>query len=128
MIGPLADVFQWVGFAGAGVFGLLALALLLVDGTWLPARGVVEPVDGGHVVRWMDDDGGVNEASLSAHELARIGDHDLVDLFYRRGWRNRMRLTHGSPVVRLAAWLALGLAVLGVLALAGSLVLAALGS
>lgn len=125
LIGVLADVFQWVGFAGAVLFAVIALVLVLADGTWLPARGVVEPVEGGRIVRWIDDDGGVNEAALSAHDLARIGDRDMADLFYRRGWHNRMRLTRGSPLVRLVVWLAVGLAALGVLALAASLVLVA---
>lgn len=126
VFGALADVFQWVGFGGAVFFALLAVLLRAMDGTWLPARAVVETVDGAHVVRWIDESGGVNEASLSAQELGRIGDRDMADIFYRRGWENRMRLTHGSPAVKLALWLAGGLVVLGIVALVGSLAIVAM--
>jgi hypothetical protein len=126
VFGALADVFQWVGFGGAVVFGLLAVLLRAFDGTWLPARAVVETVDGAHVVRWIDEAGGVNEASLSAQELGRIGDRDMADIFYRRGWENRMRLTRGSPAVKLALWLAGGLALLGMVALVVSLTIVAM--
>lgn len=126
VFGALADVFQWVGFGGALVFALLAVLLRAMDGTWLPARAVVETADGLHVVRWIDEAGGVNEAPLSAHELGRIGDRDMADIFYRRGWENRMRLTHGSPAVRLALWLAGGLVVLGIIALVVSLTIVAM--
>jgi hypothetical protein len=68
----------------------------------------------------------VNEAPLSAQELARIGDRDMADIHYRRGWENRMRLTHGSPVVKLTLWLAAGLAALGIVALVVSLVIVAM--
>ena len=35
---------------------------------------------------------------------------DMVDIYYRRGWSNRMRLTPGSPAVRGAGLLAAGFA------------------
>jgi len=125
VIAAIADVFQWVGLVGAMLFALLALLTRLVDGTWLPARAVVEQIDDGRVVRWIDQDGGVNEAPLSAHDIARIGDRDMADIFSRRGWENRMRLTPRSPLVRVFTWLAIGLAALGVISFVGSLVLAA---
>lgn len=130
VLGSLADVFTWVGLLGAGVFGILALILWVADGTWLPVRAVVEPVESGdgergQVVRWIDADGGVNEAPLSDADHARLGGRDMVDIHYRRGWRNRMRAARGSRTVRLFAWLAVGFGGLGILALIGSWVLLA---
>ncbi len=126
MLGSLADVFTWVGLLGAGAFGVLAMILWVADGTWLPARAVVEPVEPeGQVVRWIDGDGGVNEAPLSDADHARLGGRDMADIHYRRGWRNRMRVARGSRTVHLFAWLAVGFAGLGVLSLIGGWVLLA---
>lgn len=126
VLGSLADVFTWVGLLGAGAIGILALILWVADGTWLPVRAVVEPAErDGQVVRWIDADGGVNEAPLSDADHARLGGRDMADIHYRRGWRNRMRVTRGSRTVRVFAWLAVGFGALGVLALIGSWVLLA---
>jgi hypothetical protein len=126
LVGTLADVFTWVGLLGAAVFGIVAVILWVADGTWLPVRGVVEPAEpDGQVVRWIDADGGVNEAPLSDADHARLGGRDMADIHYRRGWRNRMRVSRGSRAVRLVAWLAVGFAGLGIVALIGSWVLLA---
>lgn len=101
-------------------FGILGLVLHLADGTWLPVQGVVEPLDDGLVVRWIDADGTVNEAPLSAHDHERLGGRGMAEVFARRGWRNRMRVTQGSPAVRVFGRLAIGCAVLGLVALVGA--------
>jgi hypothetical protein len=125
LVGTLADVFTWVGLLGAGVFGVVAVILWVADGTWLPVRAVVETVGHGRVVRWIDADGGVNEAPLSDADHAKLDGRDMADIHYRRGWRNRMRVTRGSRAVHLFARLAVGFAGLGILALIGSWVLLA---
>jgi hypothetical protein len=125
ILGVLADVFTWAGLGAAAVFGLVALIVKLADGTWLPVRAVVEHVADGTVVRWIDADGGVNEAAVAAHDLQRVGSHDMTDIFYRRGWRNRMRFTARAPIVHIAARVAIGFAALGVVALVGGWVLLA---
>lgn len=125
VLGALADVFTWIGVGGAVVLGLVALAAWVADGTWLPARGVVEPVEAAHVVRWIDDTGAVNEAPLSHHDLVRLAGRDMADIYYRRGRRNRMRLTRGACAVHLLLGLAAGFAGLGIVAFGGSLLLAA---
>ncbi|MEV7769574.1 hypothetical protein [Microbacterium sp. NPDC086615] len=116
------EIFTWVGLGGGTLLALLAVVLLLADGTWLPARAVVEEVDGGRVVRWFDDHGGVNEAPLSAHDDAKIGSADMADIFYRRGSAHRMRLTRASPVVRFVSLLAAGILGLGLVAFVLSIV------
>ena len=88
----------------------------------MPTRAVVEDAAHGRVVRWFDEDGGVNEARLSPDEERKIAGKDMVDIFYRRG-APKARLTQGSPAVRGVALLAAGLVGLGVLALAISWVL-----
>ena len=55
--------------------------------------------------------------------LRAIGDRDTADIFVRRGARNRMRLTAGSPAVRAVGLLAVGILSVGVVALAASPVL-----
>ena len=119
----LIEIFTWVGLGGGLLLAFAAVILLLLDGTWAPARAVVEPVDGGRVVRWFDDRGGVNEAPVSAHDDAKIGAADMVDIFYRRGVSHRMRLTRSSSVVRFVSLLAAGVLTLGAVAFVVSIVL-----
>ncbi|WP_295786203.1 hypothetical protein [uncultured Microbacterium sp.] len=119
----LIEIFTWVGLGGGALLALAAVLLLLADGTWMPARAVVEDVEGGRVVRWFDDDGGVNEAPLSAHDEEKIGRADMADIFYRRGTAHRMRLTRSSPAVRFLSLLAGGVLGLGALAFVVSIVL-----
>jgi len=122
-IDALAEIFSWVGFGLGALVAGIALVMYLFDGTWLPARGVVEDSEHGRIVRWFDEDGGVNAAHLSHEQERAISGKDMADIFYRRGARGKMRLTQGSPAVRAIAYLALGLIGLGAAALIVSLVL-----
>ncbi|SFS17165.1 hypothetical protein SAMN04487846_3468 [Microbacterium sp. cf046] len=117
------EIFTWVGFGAGALLAGVALVAYLLDGTWVPARAVVETTDHGKVVRWFDEDGGVNEAALSHEQLRVVGEAGMYDLYTRRGWRNRMRLTRHSPLVRSIALLSAGLIALGVVALVISLLL-----
>ncbi|MFN3948817.1 hypothetical protein [Microbacterium sp.] len=119
----LIEIFTWVGLGGGLLLAFAAVFLLLLDGTWMPTRAVVEHVGDGRVVRWFDDQGGVNEAPLSAHDDAKVGPADMADIFYRRGSAHRMRLTRSSPVVRFVSLLAAGVLALGVVAFVASIVL-----
>lgn len=119
----LIEIFTWVGLGGGILLAFIAVVLLLADGTWVPARAVVEHVEGGRVVRWFDEGGGVNEAPLSAHDDVRVGDADMVDIFSRRGSRHRMRLTKSSPSVRFVSLLAAGVLGLGAVSFIASIVL-----
>lgn len=118
VVGLIAEVFTWIGVLGAVGLAFLALVARIADGDWAPTRAVVEHTDEGSVVRWFDDQGRVNEAPLGAHDLAKIGHRDMADIEYRRGWQNRMRLTHGSPAVRVFVRLSLLFAAVAVLAYA----------
>jgi hypothetical protein len=117
------EIFTWVGFGVGALLAGVALILYLVDGTWVPARGVVETVEHGKVVRWFDEDGGVNEAALDHEQLRAVGESGMCDLYTRRGWNNRMRFTRHSPLVRSVALLSAGLLALGVVGLITSSVL-----
>jgi ABC-type dipeptide/oligopeptide/nickel transport system permease component len=122
-IDAVVEIFSWVGFGlGAFVAGM-ALIMYLFDGTWLPTRGVLEDTEHGRIVRWFDEDGGVNEAHLSHEQEKALAGKQMADIFYRRGGRGRMRLTQASPAVRAIALLSLGLIGVGVVALIASLVL-----
>ena len=119
----IIEIFSWAGFGLGGLLAVIALLVFVFDGTWMPVRAVVEDAEHGRLVRWFDEDGGVNEARLTHEQEREIGSKDMADIFYRRGSQNRMRLTQGSPAVRAIALLAAGLLSLGVIALAASLVL-----
>lgn len=122
-IDAVVEIFSWVGFGLGALVAGVALIMYLFDGTWLPTRGVIEDVEHGRVVRWFDEDGGVNEAHLSHEQERALAGKGMADIFYRRGSRGRMRLTQGSPAVRAIALLALGLIGVGVVAVTASLVL-----
>ena len=122
-IDAVVEIFSWVGFGLGALVAGVALIMYLFDGTWLPTRGVIEDVEHGRVVRWFDEDGGVNEAHLSHEQERALAGKGMADIFYRRGARGRMRLTQGSPAVRAIAFLALGLIGVGVIAVTVSLVL-----
>ena len=122
-IDALVEIFSWAGFALGAIAAGVALVMYLADGTWVPARGVLEDSEHGRIVRWFDEDGGVNEANLTHDQERELEGSDMADIFYRRGSRGRMRLTQNSPAVRLVAYLALGLVGVGLLAIAVSGVL-----
>lgn len=122
-IDAIVEIFSWAGFGLGALVAGIALIMYLLDGTWLPTRGVIETLEHGRIVRWFDEDGGVNEAHLSHEQERALAGKDMADIFYRRGARGRMRLTQGSPAVRAVAYLSLGLIGVGVIALGTSLVL-----
>lgn len=122
-IDALVEIFTWVGFGAGALLAGVALLIYLFDGTWLPVRAVVEETEHGRVVRWFDEDGDVNEAPLTDAQEREVHGKDMADVFYRRGWRNRMRFTGRSPAVRAVALFAVAFLVLGVLALVASWVL-----
>ncbi|WP_106816882.1 hypothetical protein [Microbacterium timonense] len=122
-IDALAEIFSWIGFGVGALLAGVALIMYLFDGTWAPTRAVVEDAPDGRLVRWFDDEAGVGEAYLTPEQVHRIGDADMADIFVRRGSRNRMRLTQGSPAVRAVGLLACGMLALGLIALVTSLVL-----
>ncbi|MBD7956315.1 hypothetical protein H9651_01530 [Microbacterium sp. Sa4CUA7] len=119
----ILEIFTWVGLGAGVLVALLALILWAVDGSWLPARGVIDEEDHRTVVRWFDDAGGVGAATASHAEAESLAGQSMVDIWYRLGSRDRFRLTKHSPAVRATAWLAAGLAILGVVALATSWIL-----
>lgn len=116
VVGLIAEVFTWIGVLGALGLAFLALVARIADGSWAPTRAVVEHTDDGSLVRWFDDEGTVNEAPLSAHDLTIVGGRDMADIEYRVGWHNRMRLSKGSALVR--ALVRLSFLMVGVAALA----------
>jgi hypothetical protein len=122
-IDAVVEIFSWAGFGLGALVAGVALIMYLFDGTWLPTRGVLDDAEHGRIVRWFDEDGGVNEAYLTHDQVTQLQGKDMADIFYRRGSRGRMRLTQGSHAVRTVALLALGLVGVGVLALVVSLVL-----
>lgn len=119
-IDALVEIFTWVGFALGALLAGVALVIYLIDGTWLPVRAVVEDTEHGRVVRWFDENGDVNEAPLTEAQERDLHGKGMADVFYRRGWRNRMRLTGRSPGARAVALFAAAFLVLGSLALIAS--------
>lgn len=122
----LTEITMWAGVTAGGAALLVAVAIYLADGVWLPARGVVEHTDRGPVIRWFDEDGTVNEAPLLPHDVAATGGRDMADIWYRRGWLRRMRFTSYSPAARGIRNVGCLLAGIGIAAFVGQIVLLAL--
>jgi hypothetical protein len=105
-IEAVVEILSWAGFGLGGMLAVAALIVFLADGTWLPVRGFVEHEGDQIIVRWFDEDDQVNQAPLSPGEWEQLGGKDAVDVYARRGSRDRMRATRRSPVVRGLALLA----------------------
>ncbi|GAA3644038.1 hypothetical protein GCM10022200_30070 [Microbacterium awajiense] len=122
----LLEIFSWVG-VGLGLSVLLvALIARLADGTWLPARAVVEDGPNGRFVRWFDADGAIGQAPLTAEQDGKLAGKDMADIYYRHGWTDRMRLDPRSPAVRPLTLLGTGLVAFGLACAIASWVLLAL--
>jgi len=111
------EIFTWLGFGGALLLGIVAVALWAADGTWLAAEAVVDHEDEGTFVRWFDVDGDANSARISGADAAALAGRDHASIWYRYGWRDRMRLTRRPPGLPAVAWAALSLLALGILML-----------
>ena len=116
-IDAVIEIFTWVGLGAGILLAIVTMILKLADGTWLPARAIVEHSDDRSLVRWFDADGGVNASHLNHEQANALAGKEMADIFYRRGRVNRMRLTHGSPAVRAVGLLAVGMLGLGVAAM-----------
>jgi len=119
----ILEIFTWVGFGGVVLFGLLALVARLADGSWVGAQVVIADDPEGRIARWFGYEGRVGAARLTHEQDRALAGRETADVFVRLGRHDRLRLTKGSPLVRLLAWLTIGFLGLGVLAAAGSLVL-----
>lgn len=114
------EILSWAGFGGAVTFGVALLVLWAADGTWLPADALVDHEPDGTWVRWFDDEGEANSARVDEHTAALLAGRDRADIWYRHGWRGRMRLTRRPPVRRLLVGLSSGFLAVGVVALVAS--------
>lgn len=117
------EILTWVALAGAFVCGLCTVVAWAADGTWLPARGYLDREDGSTWVRWYDADGDANAARLEPADADRLAGVQECELFSRHGWRDRMRFTRTSALVRGAGRLTLILTGVGVASAVGAIVL-----
>ncbi len=117
------EIFTWLVFGAALVLGAVAIGLWVADGTWLPADAMVDHEEAGTYVRWFDSDGDANSALAGPADAAALSGVDRAPIWYRYGWRERMRLAPRPPGLRAVTWAALGMLALGILALVTSWVL-----
>lgn len=117
------EIFTWLGFGGALLLGLVAVVMWVGDGTWLPVEALVDHEDDGTFVRWYDADGDANSALAGDADAAALAGRDRASVWYRYGWRDRMRLTRRPPGLVAVAWASAGMLGLGVVALISSWVL-----
>ncbi|WP_439591938.1 hypothetical protein [Microbacterium sp.] len=122
-IDAIFEIFTWVGL-GAGAFvAIVAVIAKLADGTWVPAQAVIADDPDGRVARWFGHEGRVGSARLTHEQHKELAGRETADVYVRLGRDDRMRLTKGSPLVRLLMWLAIGLGAVGALAAVGSIVM-----
>lgn len=115
----LLEVFTWIGFGACVVLLIAFVVLWAADGTWLPVEAIVDRDGDAPVARWIDADGDVNSAVLSAADAAVLAGADTARIWYRHGWRDRMRLTHRPPGLRALLLAAVGMLGLGIVCLVG---------
>lgn len=115
------EIFSWIGFAGAALFGALWLVAWAADGSWACTEAIVDRDGGEPVVRWFGADG-AHAAALTASDAAALGDADEATIWFRLGRPERVRLSARPPGLRALAWATAASAALGVVTLVGSLV------
>lgn len=123
VLDAVLEIFTWVGVLGAVLLGVAAGVLWVLDGTWLPVDAVVDRDDDAVWVRWIDADGDVNGVEVHGLDAESLGPRGTVTIWYRYGWRNRMRLTRRSPVLRAVLRSSVALVVLAGVSFAGSIAL-----
>jgi len=119
-IGAILDVFTWIGFVAAALVAVVLVVMWACDGSWLPAEAYVDHDDGVTTVRWFDVDGDANSARAVGEAASILAGADRVGIWYRHGWRGRMRLTRHDPRIRRVGWAALAAFGLGLVAFAAS--------
>ncbi|MFT3797039.1 hypothetical protein [Microbacterium sp.] len=117
------EILTWVGLGGAVLLGVVAVAMWAADGTWLPADAIIDREGDAPTARWFDADGDANSAVLNAAQAETLAGKDTASLWYRHGWRGRIRLARRAPGLRAATSMAAGLLLLAVVAQAISWVL-----
>ena len=122
-IDAVLEIFTWVGLGAGLLVAFLALVARLADGSWVPAQVVLADEGDGRIARWFGHEGRVGSARLNHEQEKALAGRETADVFVRLGRDDRMRLTKGSPLVRMLAWLAVGLGAMGALAAAASLLL-----
>lgn len=120
-IDAILEIFTWAGFGGAAFVGLVAIIALVADGSWVAAQAVIGDEPGGRVARWFGVEGRVGAARLTHEQDHALAGRQTADVWVRLGRDDRMRLTKGSPLVRLLFWLTIGFLGIGILAAGGSL-------
>ncbi len=113
----LLEVFTWIGLGGAFALAVVAVILWAADGTWLPAEAIVDHDGDRTVVRWFDADGDANSAVAGPEDAAALAGRDEASIWYRHGWRGRMRLARRSPGLRAVSLSAAGMLALGIVCL-----------
>lgn len=125
VIGAITEIFSWVGFGAAVVFGLAAVIARLADGTWIAVHGFVLVHQEPAIVRWFGAGHAVGEAPLTDELRAAAGDDDQLDFFTNPDRPGSARLHARSPLPRMLGWSALAFAALGVVSVAVQLILVA---
>lgn len=123
VIDVLLEVFTWVGFGAGALLAVAAVIVWALDGTWLSADAIVDREDGDTVVRWFDADGDANSAVATPVDAVILEGRDTASIWYRHGWRGRMRLTRRASGLRTLALSAGGMLALGILCLVAGWVL-----
>ncbi|RLK47452.1 hypothetical protein [Microbacterium telephonicum] len=115
------EIFSWIGFAGAALFGVVWLIVWAADGSWAQAEAIVDRDGAEPVVRWFGADG-AHVAPLTPSDAATLADADDATIWFRLGRPGLVRLERRPAVLRLLAWASVAFAVLGVLTVVGSVV------
>jgi hypothetical protein len=119
ILGIAAELFIWLGFGGAALCFVILLLVRAVQGKPISSEGVLAETDTGTQLRWMADDGLLRSRPLSAEERAEIGDPDELLVYYRRRSPDTVELQpvdHAEGVLRMLAWILLGVGVVAMIA------------
>ncbi len=123
LVGLLAEVLTWVGFAVGALALFIRLIVKAVEGTWIRTQVVLTEESDGTRVRWVAHDGAIRERRLDASELHQVTADDEPEMYYR--WRSpdRIRVDAVSHPSRILLFVGLIFIGVGVVAIILSIVL-----
>lgn len=124
VLGLMAELFTWIGLGVGALFATIWFAMRQARKLWTETDAVIVGTGHDALLRWVDDEGTMQQRPLEAWELEDLKGADHCRVVHRR---HRARLLDAPHPERSLGILAIVFLGLGMLAVAVSLALLLLG-
>jgi hypothetical protein len=119
IVGIAAELFIWLGLAGAAVCFLSLLMVRAVRGRPSTSEGVLVETPSGTHLRWLADDGLLRSRPLTEFESTDSKDADDLFVYYRHRSPDTVELQpvdHAEGVLRMLGLILLAVGVVAMIA------------